>query len=142
MNTKINILILFFFSIPIIVFADQKTDEDQIINVVYNYVDGWWEGDYEKMDKCLHPDLVKRSIYIHNKTGQSMINDASKSAMVGYTKGGGGKDSIEEKGEVKITILDINLNIASVKATSLKYVDYIHLVKWNGEWVIINVLWE
>ena len=31
--------------------------------------------------------------------------------------------------------------IANVIATSARYVDYLHLVKWDGRWLILNVLW-
>jgi hypothetical protein len=36
----------------------------------------------------------------------------------------------------------MNRGIASVKITSLIMTEYLHLVKYNGEWAIINVLFE
>ena len=28
------------------------------------------------------------------------------------------------------------------KAVMSGWIDYMHLAKWNGEWKIVNVLWE
>ena len=41
-----------------------------------------------------------------------------------------------------VRILDIFGNTASVRVDAGAWVDYLHIVKWNGRWVIINVLWE
>ena len=39
-------------------------------------------------------------------------------------------------------ILDVFENAAVVKVIGPEWVDYLHMVKWNGRWVIVNVLWE
>jgi hypothetical protein len=41
-----------------------------------------------------------------------------------------------------VTILDIYGSAASAKIYASGWVDYLHLAKWNGRWVIVNVLWE
>jgi hypothetical protein len=33
-------------------------------------------------------------------------------------------------------------NAASAKVVASDWVDYLHLARWNGEWRIVNVLWE
>ncbi|HLE32869.1 MAG TPA: nuclear transport factor 2 family protein [Bacteroidota bacterium] len=38
--------------------------------------------------------------------------------------------------------MDIYNNTASVKAIMSGWIDYLHVAKWNGEWKIVNVLWE
>jgi hypothetical protein len=61
--------------------------------------------------------------------------------MVEYTRAGGGSAEIEQKGEVVVTLVALTGGIANVIATSARYVDYLHLAKWNDRWVIVNVLW-
>jgi hypothetical protein len=41
-----------------------------------------------------------------------------------------------------VRILDIFQNTASVRVDAGRWIDYMHMVKWNGRWVILNVLWE
>jgi hypothetical protein len=41
-----------------------------------------------------------------------------------------------------VTVLDVLGNAASVKAVMSDWIDYMHIAKINGRWVIVNVLWE
>jgi hypothetical protein len=47
-----------------------------------------------------------------------------------------------EKQQKDITVLDIFGNAASAKVVASGWIDYMHLARWNGRWVIVNVLWE
>ncbi len=62
--------------------------------------------------------------------------------MVELARLGIGKKVPEDKRNIKVFILDVFKNTASVKTVSLEYVDYLHLAKFNGQWKIKNVLWE
>lgn len=116
-------------------------DSAAIRQTVLDYVDGWWTGDTVRMERALHPALVKRSLFTLEATGQSMLNEIGKYDMVEYTRAGGGSAEPDEKGEVTVTIQNVHGEIANVVATSARFVDYLHLAKWNGRWVIVNVLW-
>ena len=47
-----------------------------------------------------------------------------------------------ENKESEAIILDVFENAAVVKVVGPEWVDYLHMAKWNGRWVIVNVLWE
>ena len=40
--------------------AELDGDEAAIRGVVRDYVDGWFDGDAARMERALHPELVKR----------------------------------------------------------------------------------
>ncbi len=125
------------------VIGNNNKDEAAIKITVLNYLEGWYEGSGERMDKALHPDLTKKAILIHPETGKIQMPLATKENMVEWTKRRKGKkDTRPWKENIKITVQDIYTNCASVKAISLDYCDYIHLAKIDGEWVIMQVLWE
>jgi hypothetical protein len=94
------------------------------------------------MEKALHPDLAKRVVRTHPKTGKSIVNSLSRSMMVEYTRSGGGTETPKEKQKSEVIILDISREIASVKTISGEYIDYLHIAKADGQWQLINVLWE
>ena len=121
--------------------AQTAADSTAIHDTVLDYVDGWWAGDVERMERSLHPDLVKRIVVAHEGTGRSLLNSITKSAMVEYTRAGGGSAEPEQKGEVEVQLVALESNIANVIATSSRFLDYLHLAKWDGRWVIVNVLW-
>jgi hypothetical protein len=124
--------------------ANAQTEDDvaAVREAVLDYVDGWWSGDVTRIERSLHPDLVKRIVFEHEATGRSMLNTISKNDMVEHTRAGGGSADAELKGEVEVSVVDISGDIATVIATSARYIDYLHLAKWNGRWVIVNVLWD
>jgi len=63
--------------------------------------------------------------------------------LVQYTRRGGGKNTPKEKQQKDVVILDVFENAAaSVKAVASDWIDYLHVAKVNGKWVIVNVLWE
>lgn len=51
----------------------------------------------------------------------------------------------EEKGDLRITSVDITDNAASVKVSedypNSVYIDYLSLLKFNGEWKIVNKIY-
>ncbi|GAB4179722.1 MAG: hypothetical protein Kow00108_15800 [Calditrichia bacterium] len=107
-----------------------------------NYIEGWYEGNADRVQSALHPDLAKRMVYIDKETQKSKLMDLSRDKLVEYTRKGGGKKIPPEKRNISVEILDMMEQSATVKITSLLFTDYVHLIKWNGEWKIINVLWE
>ena len=62
--------------------------------------------------------------------------------MVQYTRKGYGKKVPVEERQADVTVLDRYGNAAVVKAVARDWVDFLHVGKVNGEWKIINVLWE
>jgi hypothetical protein len=63
-------------------------------------------------------------------------------SLVQGVKRGGGKQTPKEKQIKEVTILDVFGNAASVKVVASDWIDYLHIAKLNGRWVIVNVLWE
>jgi len=109
-------------------------DLDAIQQTALDYVEGWYEGNAERMERSLHSNLVKRTIRVNR------VDTLSAEEMVSYTRQGVGKAFKGQKENI-VTILDVYNNIATVKAESAEYIDYLHIGKVNGRWVIINVLW-
>ncbi len=118
-----------------------EAEKAAIKQAALDYIEGWYEGDAERMERALHPDLSKKGVQILPKTGRTVFSYASASMMMEYTKAGLGKNP-EKKQKIEVAILDIFKNTASVKTISPDFVDYLHLAKYNGEWKIVNVLWE
>ena len=139
----------FIFSLILIGFATtthaQTTppiaDVAAIKQTALDYVEGWYEGNAERMERALHPDLAKRIVRT-NPQGQSRLDQMSALGLVQGTKRGGGKNTPKEKQIKEIVILDVFENAASVKAVMSGWIDYMHMAKFNGRWVIVNVLWE
>jgi hypothetical protein len=62
--------------------------------------------------------------------------------LVQGTRRGFGKETPANEQRKDVRILDIFGNTASVRVDAATWIDYMHMAKWNGRWVIVNVLWE
>ena len=117
-------------------------DNAAITKTALNYIEGWYEADAARMESSLHPELAKRMIYTDPKTGRSQFNHMGAMALVQGTRRGGGTKTPKEQQLKEITILDRYEGAAVVKIVASEWIDYLSVGKINGEWKIINVLWE
>ena len=118
-----------------------EADRAAIKQTALDYIEGWYDGDAERMERALHPELAKR-IVRSSPQGQSRLDQMGAMTLVTYTRRGGGKQTPKEKQQKDVTILDVFENAASAKVVASEWVDYLQLARWNGRWVIVNVLWE
>jgi hypothetical protein len=118
-----------------------EADKEAIKKTALDYIEGWYEGNAERMERALHPELAKR-IVRKDLQGNSRLDQMGAMALVQGTKRGFGKNMPKEKQIKDVTILDVYENAASVKIVASDWIDYLHVAKFNGRWVIVNVLWE
>jgi hypothetical protein len=116
-------------------------DQTAIKQTALDYIEGWYEGNAERMERALHPELAKRIVHT-NPEGKSRLDQMSAMSLVLGTRRGFGKQTPKEKQQKDVTILDVYENAASVKIVASDWIDYLHMARSNGRWVIVNVLWE
>ena len=121
--------------------AESKSDTELIKQAALDYIEGWYEGNAERMERAVHPDLAKRIVRSDDK-GRYSLGQMSAMTLVQLARMGDGKDTPKERQQKDVTVLDIFGNAASAKIIASDWVDYLHLAKWRGRWVIVNVLWE
>lgn len=107
-----------------------------------DYIEGWYAGDAARMEGALHTELAKRMVSTDATTGRSLLNQMSAMTLVQRTREGIGKKIPQDRQLKEVTILDRFNNAAVVKVVASDWVDYLEVAKFNGEWKIINVLWE
>ncbi len=122
-------------------YSQTDADREGVKRAALNYAEGWYEGNADKMESALSPDLAKR-IARTNDRGQTMVDNMTAMRLVQATRGGSGKQTPAAEQKKDVTILDMMVNSATVKLEMRDWVDYLHVAKVNGKWVIINVLWE
>ena len=121
--------------------AQADADREAIKRTALNYAEGWYEGNADKMESALSTDLAKR-IARTNAQNQTRLDHMSAMALVQGTRGGFGKQTPAAEQQKDVTILDVLGGAATVKLEMRDWVDYMHIAKINGKWLIVNVLWE
>ena len=141
---KLRSLILFFTVLMLVGGVQAQAsdaDREAIKQTALDYIEGWYEGNPDRMERALSPDLAKR-IVMTNPQGRSMLQQMSALGLVQNVKRGGGKNTPKERQQKDVTILDVFENAACVKIIASDWVDYLQVARFNGRWVIVNVLWE
>jgi len=118
-----------------------EADAAAIKQTALDYIEGWYEGNAERMERALHPELAKR-IVMTDARGRSRLDSMGAMTLVQGAKAGGGTRTPKEQQQKDVTILDSFENAACVKVVASDWVDYLQVAKFNGRWVIVNVLWE
>jgi hypothetical protein len=115
-----------------------SSDEAAVVAVALDYFEGWFDGDVERMDRALHPDLVKRS---PGQEHGANLGVTTKERMLELTAAGdGAQDGVDRRLDVEIE--DLYSDIASVTVRSAVYYEYLHLVRTPDGWKIANALWR
>jgi len=122
--------------------AADPADEAAIKRAALDYAEGWYEGNAERMERALHPELAKRIVFTDAKTGRSRLEQMSALTLINGVRAGGGKETPAAEQLKEVTILDVYGGTASVKVVMSGWIDYLHVARSNGQWRIVNVLWE
>jgi Putative lumazine-binding len=116
-------------------------DEDAVRSVVMDYVEGWFEGEAGRMERALHPELVKRCRGIEGEDPDA-LETLSAQEMIDATADGEGRreDAADRRIEIRIDYL--SGGVASVQCFCHRYVDLLHLIDMPDGWKIVNAAWR
>jgi Putative lumazine-binding len=116
-------------------------DEDEVRSVVMDYVEGWFEGDAGRMERALHPELVKRCRGIEGDDPDA-LETLSAREMIDATADGEGRREDAGDRRIEITVDYLSGGVASVQCYCHRYVDLLHLIDMADGWKIVNAAWR
>ncbi len=122
------------------------TDADAVRQVAIDYATGFYEMDPDKVQSTCHPLLAKRSVsgefwgQPHEWLRPITYEEMRPLALRFNKLPDHGWDP--ETARKDVVIYEIDEHVASAKLTGTIWFDYFHMVKVNGEWKVINVLWQ
>lgn len=111
-----------------------------IIETAMNYGDGFLGGSGERMEKALFPDLMKLAATKLPNSDKSVLIQSTVSGLVEMSRAKIGFQE-EAKRKITVTVLLINGDIACVRLNSSQFNDYLEMIRVDGVWKIVNVLW-
>ncbi|OWP85791.1 hypothetical protein BWK60_12250 [Flavobacterium covae] len=120
-----------------------KQDSLDIKKVALDYIEAQHNPNPLQMENALHPRMVKRTFWKDKFTGKDFLRETTTESMIliaeSYNKKG---DQFPEKPKKEILFLDVSNRTASIKLIADEWIDYMHIVKLNGKWTLVNVLWQ
>ncbi|CAA9291009.1 MAG: hypothetical protein AVDCRST_MAG56-4570 [uncultured Cytophagales bacterium] len=121
-----------------------STDEAGIKAACLDYIDAFYKADTTLAYRSVHPTLQKRGFFYDEKAGgYSKQLEMPFPALVKLASTWNKDGKRTNAGSPRAAmVLDVADKTASAKVTAQWGIDYLHLVKENGRWYIINVLWQ
>ena len=110
-------------------------DDDAIVRCALDYFEGWFDADPERMRRALHPELAKRSL-----DGEG-LDQVTAQEMIEATAVGRGRERDPGKRRIDVRVVDVHGAIAAAVVDSNVYREYLHFVRTEGGWRIVNALW-
>ena len=117
-------------------------DHEAVTRAVLDYVDAVEDGNPEQMEGAISLELHKFGFHrasaggTYNKipmTHDQLINLAATFLDSGY---------VPESPQHSVEVFEVLDKTASAKLTAFWGIDYMHLVKNEGRWEIVQVLWQ
>jgi hypothetical protein len=116
------------------------SDREAIVKTAVDYIEGYYTGDAVRMERALHPELAKRIVRM-DAAGKPRLEHMGAAQLVKIAGSRAGAPPLKQQMK-DVTVLDVFGNTASVKIVANDWIDYLHVAKWEGRWLIVNVLWE
>jgi len=117
-------------------------DEEAAVRAaVADYVEGWFDGDATRMERALHPELVKRCRGIEGDDPDA-LETLSAAEMVEATEEGIGQGEDAPDRQIEVTIDYLSGGVASATCSCHRYVDLLHLFRMPEGWRIVNAAWR
>jgi hypothetical protein len=119
-------------------------DLEMINQALLDYMESWYCGGHERFTQAVHPALVKRGFYPLRLGGGialslSTVSDMTENLRASALKG---KARPKDQWRADITVFDVFQTVATAKAIGAGWVDYVHVAKVNGEWKLVNILYD
>ncbi|MFH6990385.1 nuclear transport factor 2 family protein [Flavobacterium collinsii] len=141
MKNYLLVIAFVFFSFTLQ--AQTAQDSLDIKRIALAYIEAQHNPNPKLMEGALHPRLVKRSVFRSKAAKKDYISEYFAENMVILAETYNAKgDKFPKNPRKEVKLLDVSARTASVKLIADAWIDYMHIVKTNGEWKIINVLWQ
>lgn len=123
--------------------AEHHSHKTAIEKAVLNYVDAIYNMQPELIDKSVSPKLQKLG-YMPAEDGSGLAEDWMTFDQLKELAANINKDGMfdPDTSPKKVQVLDNTDMIANVKLDAAWGIDYIHLSRHSGQWMIVNVIWE
>jgi hypothetical protein len=139
---RIRSVLLLAILFPLSASAQSAADRVAVRQAGLDYVEALYEVDSMRVVRSVHPEMTKFGYYRADGSyrGTAMTYERLKALAMEWNRDGRRVDPEEAPKEV--VVLDVLDKTASAKVVAEWGVDYLHLAKVDGRWMIRQILWQ
>ena len=116
-------------------------DRDAIKQAVLDYVEALYEADSARIERSVHRDLFKLG-FERDKEGAYKPYRMTYQELYDLAGRWNKNGRIPKNSKKEIVVYDVTDQTASAKLTAMWGIDYLHLAKFDGKWMITDILWQ
>ena len=128
-------------AITVAVGVAQGGDREAVRQAALDYLEGVYNTQPERIQRSVHPSLVKRGFVKRNGSGPYVEAPMSYQQLVDLA-GTWNKDKTRDTSIKKVDVLDVLDQTAVAKVTASWGIDYLLLAKYDGTWKIGQIVWQ
>jgi hypothetical protein len=119
------------------------SDRDLVYTAIEDYVDGLYLVQPDRIKKSVHPGLTKKGYWRpKDKTTYEPESIMTFNELVELAGKWNVKGNVSKDAPKKIEIFDVQDQTALAKLTAVWGTDYFQLAKYDGKWMIVNIVWQ
>ena len=123
--------------------AQSDADRKAVEEAVLDYVEGVYLVQPERIERSVRKDLRKLGYWRRDSSTEYQLAPMTYEQLYDLAAKWNANGHIDpETAPKKIVIFDVLDKTASAKLTAAWGVDYFQLGKYDGKWMIVNVLWQ
>ena len=140
---RFSLAVLALANVPAGLRAQTPADSAGVRAAVLDYVEGIYRVDTSRIVRSVRPELAKRGYYVPRNQTSYANSPMTYAQLLDVAKTFNAKGNLNAETAIKqVTILDMANQTASAKLVADWGIDYMHLAKYDGRWMIVNVLWQ
>ncbi len=122
--------------------AQTNSDERAVHQTVLNYVDALYQGNVEQLRASVHKDIRKTGFLRAEGQAEYHRQRSNRRDLETYARAVQAGGAFSADADKEIAVLDVQNQTAIAKLTAIWGTEYLILVKEEGEWVVMTVVWE
>ncbi len=144
MKRLIFLAVALFILLPnSLVRGQEQADREAVRQAVLDYVEGIYDVDPSRVERSVHSKLAKIGFYRGPndqvfRSGSNMTFEQLVEVARNWNKAG----KLRKDAPKEVTIYEVLDQTATAKLVAEWGIDYMHLAKFDGKWMIVNVLWQ
>ena len=116
-------------------------DREAVKQAVLDYVEALYEADSARIERSVHRDLFKLG-FERDKDGTYKPYRMTYQELYDLAGRWNKTGRIPKNSKKEIVVYDVADQTASAKLTAMWGIDYLHLAKFDGKWMITDILWQ
>lgn len=121
----------------------QPTDREQVYAAIEDYVDGLYLVQPDRIKRSVHPNLMKKGFWRQpDKNTYEKESTMTFDQLVDLAGRWNAKGTLPKDAPRIIEVHDVLDQTATAKLTAHWGIDYFQLAKYDGKWLIVNIIWQ